>query len=95
MHRRFALVLAMTAALAGCARFPALEATVSDEARAAPYPDLVPVEQISAQVSAPRVQEPGNRALAVRAARLRARAAQLRGSVIDPAEQDRLRRGVE
>jgi hypothetical protein len=38
---RFALIIFAT--LCGCATFPELEETISDAARAAPYPALTPV----------------------------------------------------
>lgn len=38
---RFALIISL--ALTGCATFPQLEGTISDAARAAPYPVLTPV----------------------------------------------------
>ena len=40
-HMRFALILCL--ALCGCATFPQLEGTISDAARAAPYPALTPI----------------------------------------------------
>ena len=59
-------------ALSGCASFPALDGTISDAARAAPYPTLTKLPQIAAV-------EPANEdQLAARVAALQARAARLR-----------------
>ena len=58
--------------LAGCADFPALDGTVTDAARAAPYPTLQPLGQIDASDSDTDTQ------LTARVAALQARAATLR-----------------
>jgi hypothetical protein len=59
-------------ALSGCANFPALDGTISDAARAAPYPTLTQLPQITAV--APEDEDQ----LAARVAALQARAARLR-----------------
>lgn len=43
-HMRFVLILCL--ALCGCATFPQLEGTISDAARAAPYPALTPIPMV-------------------------------------------------
>jgi hypothetical protein len=59
-------------ALSGCANFPALDGTISDAARAAPYPTLTQLPQI--EVVDPEDEDQ----LAARVAALQARAARLR-----------------
>ncbi|WP_242650990.1 hypothetical protein [Yoonia tamlensis] len=59
-------------ALAGCAQIPALDGSISDAARAAPYPVLTPMPGI-APVTAAQDSD-----LAARVAALHARAAWLR-----------------
>jgi len=84
-------------ALAACAEpypvAPELAASGADT----PYPELVPAERITAQVlpaTTPGAAKPPTAAIGDRAARLRARADRLRGPVIDPGTESRMRRGV-
>ena len=58
--------------LCACTPFPELTATISDSARAAPYPVLTPLPSLPAATESEADQ------LAARAAALRARAAQIR-----------------
>lgn len=90
-----ALFLAALAAslLTGCDPFPTFE--VSESARAAAYPDLVPVEEITGQVPAQAIAPETSSDLTKRAARLKARAARLRGSVVDAETQRRMQTGVK
>ncbi len=86
----FALV-----ALAACTEpYPLAPELVASGADA-PYPALVPAEQITAQVP-PAATTPAEAAPAVttRAESLRARAGRLRGPVIDAETQTRMQRGV-
>lgn len=85
----------LVGAVAGCSRFPALDDTVSDSARTAPYPDLVPVGMLLAQVPPDRIAPDTDDASKARAARLRARAAALRGTVIDTHTSARMGRGIQ
>ncbi len=78
-------------ALAGCATFPELDAAITPEARAAPYPAIAPLADITAQTAPPRGAAESTQSLAGRAARLRERAAGLDGPVVDPATRDLLR----
>jgi hypothetical protein len=83
-------------ALAACAEpYPVAPDLVASGADA-PWPALVPVEQIAAQVPPPGAAADPAPAQAIdsRAARLRARAERLRGPVIDPETESRMRRGV-
>jgi hypothetical protein len=79
--------------IAGCEPFPTFE--VSESARAAAYPDLVPVEAITGQVPAEAIAPETSSDLAGRAARLRARAARLGGSVVDAETRKRMQTGVK
>ncbi|SHK95972.1 hypothetical protein SAMN05444414_10348 [Roseovarius marisflavi] len=79
--------------IAGCDPFPAFE--VSESARAAAYPALVPVEEIVSQVPAEAIAPETSPDLAARAARLKARAARLKGSVVDAETQKRMQTGVK
>ena len=85
VHR--AILLPLLVALIGCSAPPALTAL---PASTRPAPALVPIDTLLAQVAPARatVQVADN--LAARAARLRARAALMRGPIIDPATRARL-----
>jgi len=89
--------LAAMIALAACAEpYPVAPDLVASGA-GAPYPDLVPAERIARQVppaAAAGADAAPSGAIGSRAARLRARADRLRGPVIDPETEDRMRRGV-
>ena len=84
------LALFLTVTLSACTQFPELDQAVSSETRRAPYPDLLPVEDLRATLAASRVTDQTSLSLEVRVANLRARAARLRGSVIDGTSRRRL-----
>ncbi|WP_163849382.1 hypothetical protein [Pseudooceanicola aestuarii] len=64
---------------AGCARFPDLDATITAEARAADYPDLLPISDVLSVAEDPaRLAPADGDSLDARAAGLRARADRLR-----------------
>lgn len=87
--------LAMAAAvLAGCAPAPDLGGTIPPELEAAPYPRLLPLEPILAASRDSAIAPDVEAGLDARAARLRARAAGLRGPVIEPPLRARMARGV-
>lgn len=88
------LALALCAALAGCAAHPELDGTVSDEIRDASYPDLVPIETLAAQMQDNRITPEFGPAIELRVARLKARAARLRGLVIDRDTRARMAGGI-
>lgn len=93
------LLISLSAAgflgLAGCTQFPALEGRVGPEVAEAPYPDLVPLEQVFAQVDPTTVDPEREEAgLEGRLGRLRARADRLRGSVIGSEDRRRLEAGL-
>ena len=80
--------------LAGCADFPQLDASVSDRARAAAYPRILPLDGLLAVADArpEGAAAAGLGNLPARLARLQARANAMRGRpVIDPATRARLR----
>lgn len=93
----FALSVALGAGavLPGCTQFPQLDATISDTTRRAPYPDLVPLEGLRARIDGTRIAPDTAESVTTRADRLRARAARLRGPVIDAPTRVRMRKGVE
>lgn len=86
---RYAALL-LTLALSACTQFPELKDTTSPEIRRAAYPDLVPAEQLTAQVQSARITDQTTAGLSARVAALRARAARLRGTVIDRTSRNRL-----
>lgn len=80
--------------LAACTGFPALDGKVSATARAAAYPKLLPINDLLTRPSPPRLSETDVAALTARAARLRRRAAALRGPVVDQSTRKRLASSV-
>jgi hypothetical protein len=87
--------LGIAAALPACTQFPDLEQTVRDAARNGPYPDLVPLDGLQARLAASRFDAGTAPAIDARIAQLEARAARLRGSVIDDASRARMQAGVQ
>lgn len=94
MRRSLALALIAGLTAAGCAQFPELDATLTDEARAAPYPDLVPLEGLQARIGSTRIDPGTAPAVQARIAALKSRASRLRGTVIDDATRTRMQAGV-
>ncbi|PVA10246.1 hypothetical protein DC366_08330 [Pelagivirga sediminicola] len=98
---RLTFAIALTAALCagamlpGCTQFPELDATIPDAARRAPYPDLVPLEGFRTRLDNSRIPQGSAESVEDRAARLRARADRLSGSVIDSATRARMQAGVQ
>ncbi len=98
MTPRLAFILAASAILGGCSTFPQLDAAISDEALSADYPTLVPTEELRvAAATGPIVpREPVTAPqIDTRAASLKARAASLRGDVIDAASKERLEQEIK
>lgn len=86
----------MALALTACTQFPELDSTITPALEAADYPALVPVDPLLAQATAGRADpQQTEAALLARVARLRARAARLRGSVLSGRERQRLRDGFQ
>lgn len=92
---RIPVTLALTMAVAGCVAVPELDRAISDEARLAPYPDLIPVETIRAEVPEPRIADDTGPDLQARAEALQRRADALRGPVIDAGTRARMARGID
>lgn len=89
--RKRLCILVLGPLLAACTTFPDLDKALSDDARAADYPRLVPLPPLLEDADATRVdakQIEDN--LTARIDRLRARAARLRGPVLRPSERARL-----
>ena len=95
MRRHITLALFFNAALTACSQFPQLDDTVSTSARNAAYPDLVPVENIQNQVPEARIEATDAMDATARAARLKARAARLKGAILDDATRQRMDAGVQ
>lgn len=90
------VIACFSAGLGGCTTFPELDAQISPEVQSANYPALLPAEDLRAQVSTGPL-EPREQPLVAQAERidnradsLRARAASLRGEVIEEEDRDRL-----
>lgn len=84
------LFVILSLALSGCGDIPALDQAISPAAERADYPALIPLEGIMGtpddQTAGPDLEASLDRRLAA----LRARAAALRGPVIDEAGKARL-----
>ena len=90
-----ALPLALLA-LSACTQFPALDRTVTPQLENAEFPSLKPIDPLLASAQAGRVDPvQTENALNGRVARLRARAARLRGSVLSGRERLRLAEGLQ
>jgi hypothetical protein len=86
--------LILLSLLSGCAEFPALEGTIDAAAMNAPYPQLIPLDPLLAQVGGLASATAASVGLGGRVAALAARAAALRGPVIEPATRARMRAGI-
>ena len=86
------LPLLLILVLASCTPLPDFSAF--PEASSAPPPSLMPMDQLLAQAAAPNRAEARAQDLSSRAARLRARAALMRGPVADPAVRARLMQAI-
>ncbi|WP_394154086.1 hypothetical protein [Loktanella salsilacus] len=81
--------------LAGCADAPSLDGRISAAAAAAPYPQLQPLAPLLAQAAQPgRITATSTAQMDGSTAGLRARAAALRGPVIDAATRARMQQGI-
>ncbi|WP_306152807.1 hypothetical protein [Roseovarius sp. MMSF_3281] len=93
---RFSAFACLIAAvfLAACSQFPELADDAALGSREAPYPDLVPVETLRGQVPDAAISPDSQPALDARITRLRARAARLKGTVVDRGTRARMSQGV-
>ncbi|MEL7255365.1 MAG: hypothetical protein AAFZ04_04410 [Pseudomonadota bacterium] len=100
MHRSV-LIITVTVGLSACSTFPELDAQTAPEVQTASYPALLPADNLRAQASTGPIEERGGLPVVAqleeeaeqldnRANSLRARAASLRGDVIDDEDRDRL-----
>lgn len=94
--RRAAILLCLGLGLAACSEFPELDGVMSDQARDADYPTLLPFETLFAQAYGPtRLDARSGASLAARADALRRRAEALkRTRLIDPASRRRMQAAV-
>lgn len=77
----FAFLPLVLGLASGCSEVPPLDPEMSAAARAAEYPALVPIEQVTGRAPADRIAVGDTDELEARGARLRARAARLRAAV--------------
>ncbi len=94
MFRRATLVLVFISVVSSCSDFPELDDAVDSDAHDARYPDLVPIEDIYAGIPEAQIDDETTMDVEARIARLKARAARLRGTVIDSHTRKRLKDGV-
>ncbi len=94
MRRNLALALLIALGAAGCTQFPELDATLTDEARAAPYPDLVPLDGLQARINGTNTDPETVPTIEARITGLKSRASGLSGTVIDSATRARMEAGV-
>ncbi|MDV7145699.1 hypothetical protein R3X27_23700 [Tropicimonas sp. TH_r6] len=92
MRASFPILIPALVALAGCAQFPELDATVTEEARAAPAPELVDNSVVLGPASEAILDEETQADMEARAAALEARAEAASGPVISPEEKAELLR---
>lgn len=96
MRARLAIAICVFgAALTACSTFPELDASVSDEVRDAPYPDLVPMASLENRTAEARITDQTLPSVTARIDGLKARAARLRGTVIDAPTRRRMAGGVQ
>ncbi len=90
------LFVVVSATLAGCAEFPALDQTITPALEQADYPALVPLGPLLAETAAPHTDRETTQArMDARLAALRARAARLRDGVLSGRERQRLAQGLQ
>ena len=80
--------------LSACSSFPELDATVPAHMEQADFPRLVPVEPLLAASEEVQITPETESGLMARANALRARAARLRGPIVDHGTRARMRAGV-
>ncbi len=94
MLRHLSVFALVTALLAACSDFPELDQAVSDSARHADFPELLPLQTILNQAENTQITEQTVSSLQGRVARLRARANRLRAPVINTAARARMRAAI-
>ncbi|MEM8775996.1 MAG: hypothetical protein AAGF53_13240 [Pseudomonadota bacterium] len=73
-----------------CTQFPELDETFTRDARSSPFPQLGPAEDLRAQVGEALITDESIARTEARINALKARAARLRGTVIDQNSRNRL-----
>ena len=94
MALRLPLLILITGLVTGCSDILPLDRSVDKRTQDAAYPDLIPAENIRAKATTPQITPDTADNLDQRSAGLRARAARLKGDVVDPGTQERLQTGV-
>lgn len=95
---QIARLVCLVAVLTGCARFPALEGTLTEADRSADFPALIPLDGLLVLAAAPGQAGSAtevNSDIDSRIDRLAARANGLRGPVIGTATRARLQGGID
>lgn len=95
MRARPALALLLWAVVTACTPFPQLDDTVGDDLKNAPYPRLVPLGTLDNRLAQSQLSDQSLTGMEARIDRLRARAAGLRGTVIDAPTRRRMSGGVQ
>lgn len=89
------IALTLITCLTACTQFPELDSAVSEQAKDAEYPALVPVEGLLAQAETTRTDPDQTiQSLNARVAALRNRAKRLRNTVVDSTTRQRMKDGV-
>ena len=89
MPRLSAVHICVVLLIAGCAQFPEVDATLSEQAREADFPTLAPMDQVLADAGSTEIDDESIEAIEKRADSLRARASALQGQVLgDTATQN-------
>ncbi|MEL7011739.1 MAG: hypothetical protein AAFO72_00510 [Pseudomonadota bacterium] len=93
-------IVFVAASLGACSTFPEIDSQISPEVQSAGFPTLLPVQDLRTQVARGPI-EPREQPIIVqaeqidnRASALRARAASLRGDVIEEEDRDRLDKDI-
>ncbi|MFU8778327.1 MAG: hypothetical protein ACNA7M_11745, partial [Roseovarius sp.] len=94
MALRLPHLILITGLVAGCSDLLPLDRSLDKSTRSAAYPDLIPVEDIRSRATTPQITPDTADTLDRRSAGLRARAARLKGGVVDPGTQERMQSGV-
>jgi len=92
-----AAILSLMLCLSACADFPSLDDRIDGAARDAPYPRLTNIDALLAQANTAgplATNATVAQDVAGRIANLNARAAALRGPIIENVTRDRMRRGI-
>lgn len=94
MLRQTAAFAILVTVMVGCSDFPELDAAVTPAARQAGYPSLIPINQLIDGAQDVQITPQTVANLQGRVSGLQARAARLRGPVIDAATRARMRAAI-